>query len=63
VNISSFVCVRKHCPFLAGSTQSGETDMKFTKSLTIAAALFSAAALATPAMAQETSYKPGSATG
>jgi hypothetical protein len=33
--------------------------MKFTKSLTIAAALFSAAALATPAMAQESSYKPG----
>ena len=34
--------------------------MKFTKSLTIAAALFSAVALGAPAMAQESNYKPGS---
>lgn len=33
--------------------------MKFTKSLTIAAALFSTIALAAPATAQESSYKPG----
>lgn len=34
--------------------------MKFAKSLTIAAALLSTLALATPAMAQESSYKAGS---
>lgn len=34
--------------------------MKFTKSLTIAAALISTFALALPAMAQESSYKAGS---
>jgi hypothetical protein len=34
--------------------------MKFTKHLTIAAALFSTMAIAVPAMAQESSYKAGS---
>lgn len=34
--------------------------MKFTKSLAIAAALLGTVALAAPAMAQESSYKPGS---
>ena len=34
--------------------------MKFTKSFTMAAALLGAVSLAAPAMAQESSYKPGS---